>query len=130
MNNIDFEKYPLEIPLIKKYMLPRSPIDLGDSSIGLLYPQGNGFMYGNGNGTFNPDRNFDNLFSKRYNFSYWYPGTIDYALNHLTGRQKLEIDLLGETYLDGTKLSWYSPGLSLKLGQRYLINLRNWVSTD
>jgi len=123
----DILKYPVTVPNIRN---TESGIDFGDTSLGLLVPSGDTFLFEGEDGTFDPDKDFKRLFSKKYNFSYWNRGEMDYALDHLSKNEKKALAYTGKS----GEISWIGPSTSIVLeGQtrghpkKYLINLKNYV---
>ena len=107
-----------------------SEIDFNDYSLGLFKASGQSIVYEGETGTFNPDEYFKLLFPKKYNFSYWNKGEVDYSLNHLDHDGKVSLSITGKV----GGLVWASPDTSLSLQgngrghpSSYLINLKNYV---
>jgi len=101
-------KIPFEVKRVRSY--ERTPIDFGQAQI---VPN---------------TAPFGDLFKEKYNFSSWGPGVIDSCLSFLTYRQRLDIQMIGETEVEGTRLVFRSPSTAIQYGSSFLINLRNFVT--
>jgi len=132
VNTEDILRLPITIPNVPQPYTNTlgSSIDFSNYSLSLLTPKGREIQFEGEAGTFNPKEDLNKLFLKKYNFSYWNRGEVDYCLDNLSYDRKREIAYTGTS----GNLSWISPDTSLALRSKerghpknYLINLKNYA---